>query len=64
MLQLVCDVQLLRKFAEPAIKALLLLFPSTRLCKSTFSVLLKIESKFGSQRKPLGHDLRCAVANV
>jgi len=27
-------------------------------------VLLKIESKFGSQLKPLGHDLRCAVANV
>ena len=52
-----------KKIAEPAIQALLL-FPSTWLCESTFSVMLGIKSKYRSQLKTPEHDLRCAVANV
>ena len=36
------DVQLVQKIATPAIQALLL-FPSSRLCKSTFSMLVEIK---------------------
>ena len=52
-----------KRIAEPSIQALLL-FPSTWLCESTFSVLLGIKSKYRSQLKTPEHDLRCAVANV
>ena len=52
-----------KKIAEPAIQALLL-FPSTWLCESTFSVMLGIKSKYQSQLKTPEHDLCCAVANV
>ena len=52
-----------KRIAEPAIQALLL-FPSTWLCESTFSVMLEIKSKYRSQLKTPEHDLRCAVANV
>ena len=55
--------KLYKRIAEPAIPALLL-FPSTRLCESTFSVMLGIKSKYQSQLKTPEHDLRCAVANV
>ena len=51
------------RIAEPAIQALLL-FPSTWLCESTFSVMFGIQSKYRSQLKTPKHDLRCAVANV
>ena len=52
-----------KRNAEPAIQALLL-FPSTWLCKSTFSVMLGIKSKYRSQLKTPEHDLHCAVAYV
>ena len=52
-----------KSIAEPAIQPLLL-FPSTWLCESTFSVMLGIKSKYRSQLKKPEHDLRCAVANV
>ena len=52
-----------KRIAEPAIQALLL-FSSTWLCESTFSVMLGIKSKYRSQLKTPEHDLRCAVANV
>ena len=52
-----------KKIAEPAIQALLL-FPSTWLCESTFSVLRGIKSKYRSLFKTPEHDLHCAVANV
>lgn len=52
-----------RRIAEPAIQALLL-FPSTWLCESAFSVLLGIKSKYRSKLKTPEHDLRCAVAKV
>ena len=51
------------RIAEPAIQAFLL-FPSTWLCESTFSVMLEIKSQYRSQLKTSEHDLRCAVANV
>ena len=52
-----------KRIAEPVIQALLL-FPSTWLCESTFSVMLGIKSKYRSQLKTPEHDLRYAVANV
>ena len=52
-----------KRIAEPANQALLL-FPSTWLCESTFSVMLEIKSKYRSQLKTPEHDLRCAIANV
>ena len=52
-----------KRIEEPAIQALLL-FPSTWLCESTFSVMLGIESKYRSQLKTPEHNLRCAVTNV
>ena len=52
-----------KRIAEPAIQALLL-FPSTCWCKSTFSVMLGIKSKYRSQLKTPEHDLRCAVVIV
>ena len=52
-----------KRIAEPAIQALLL-FPSTWLCESTFSVMLEIKSKYRSQLKTPEHNLRCADANV
>ena len=52
-----------KRIVEPAIQALLL-FPSTRLCKSTFSVLRGTKSKYRLPLKIPEHDLRCAVANV
>ena len=55
--------KLYKRIAEPAIQALLL-FPSTWLCESTFSVMLEIKSKYRSQVKTPEHDLRCAVAHV
>ena len=51
-----------KRIAESAIQALL--FPSTWLCESTFSVMLGIKSKYRSQLKTPEHDLRFAVANV
>ena len=41
---LIYHVQLIQKIATPAIRAFLLL-PSSRLCKSTFLVLVEIKSK-------------------
>ena len=52
-----------KRIAEPAIQALLL-FPSTWLYESTFSMLRGIKSKYRSQLKTPEHDLRCSVANV
>lgn len=52
-----------KRLAEPAIQALLL-FPSTWLCESTFSMLLGIKSKHRSSLKTPEHDIRCAVAKV
>ena len=52
-----------KRISEPAIQALLL-FPSTWLCESTFSVMLGIELKYQSQLKTPEHDFCCAVANV
>ena len=52
-----------KRIAEPAIQALLL-FPSTWLSESTFSMLLGIKSKYRSELKTSEHDLCCAVANV
>ena len=52
--------KLYKRIAEPTIQALLL-FPSTWLCESTFSVMLGIKSKYRSQLKTPEHDLRCAV---
>ena len=52
-----------KKIAKPAIKALLL-FPSTWLYESTFSVMLGSKSKYRSQLKTPEHDLCCVVANV
>ena len=52
-----------KRIAEPAFQALLL-FPSTWLCESTFSVMLGIKSKYQSQLKTPEHDLCCAVVNV
>ena len=51
-----------KRIAEPAIQALL--FPSTWLCESTFSMLRGIKSKYRSQLKTPEHDLCRAVANV
>ena len=55
--------KLYKRTVEPAIQALLL-FPSTWLCESTFSVIFGIKSKYRSQLKTPEHDLRCAVGNV
>ena len=52
-----------KRIAEAAIQALLL-FPSTWLCESTFSVQRGIKSNYRSQLKAPEHDLRCAVANA
>lgn len=52
-----------RQIAEPAIRALLV-FPSTWLCESAFSVLLGIKSKYRSKLNTPEHDLRCAIAKV
>ena len=54
--------KLYKRIAEPAIQALL--FPSTWLCESTFSVLLGIKSNHRSELKTPEHDLRCAVTDV
>ena len=51
-----------KRIAEPAIQVLL--FSSTWLCESTFSMMLGIKSKYRSQLKSSEYDLRCAVANV
>ena len=55
--------KLYKRIAEPAFQALLL-FSSTWLCESTFSLMFGIKSKYRSQLKTPEHDLRCAVANV
>ena len=52
-----------KRIAKPAIQVLLL-FPSTWLYESTFSVMLGIKSKYRSQLKTPENDLRYAVANV
>ena len=52
-----------KRILEPAVQALLL-FPSTWLCESIFSVMLGIKSKYRSQLKTPEYDLRCAVGNV
>ena len=51
-----------RRTAKPAIQVMLL-FSSTWLCKSTFSVLLGIKLKFRSQISTSKHDHR-AIAKV
>jgi len=49
--------------AEPVIR-ILLLFPSTWLCESTFSLLLGIKTKHRLTLKTSEHDVRCAVSKI
>ena len=51
------------QIAEPAVE-ILLSFPSTWLCESTFSILLGIKTKHRSNLKIVEHDLRCAVSKT
>ena len=66
--KILCDFLFLmrhsfRRIVESVIH-ILLLFPSTWVCESAFSVLLEIKSKFRSQLKTPEHDLYCAITNV
>ena len=59
-------VQMLKSYsiiAEPVVRVLLI-FLSTWLCESTFSILLRIKTKHRSNLKTNEHDIRCAVSKI